>query len=89
MQLSDYTVVTLFIIIHYLFYTKRYNEGSSAYFKARTCMILKNNLMQFVTISFSQQTQNICITFIQCWTNVEDVGPALYKCYTNVLCFLC
>ena len=28
----------------------------------------------------SQQTQNICITFIQCWT--------LYKCYTNVLCLL-
>ena len=31
---------------------------------------------------------NICITFVQCWTNVEDVGPTLYKCYTNVLCFL-
>ena len=28
-----------------------------------------------------QHTQNICITFIQCWTNVEDVGPTLYKCY--------
>ena len=26
--------------------------------------------------------------FMQCWTNVEDVGPALYKCYTNVLCLL-
>ena len=36
----------------------------------------------------TQQTQNICITFIQCWTNVEDVGPTLYKCYTNVLCLL-
>ena len=36
----------------------------------------------------SQQTQNICIPFIQCWTNVEDVGPTLYKCYTNVLCLL-
>ena len=35
---------------------------------------------------YTQQTQNICITFIQCWTNVEDVGPTLYKCYTNVLC---
>ena len=33
-----------------------------------------------------QQTQHICITFIQCRTNVFDVGPALYKCYTNVLC---
>ena len=33
----------------------------------------------------TQETQNICITFVQC---VEDVGPALYKCYTNVLCLL-
>ena len=36
----------------------------------------------------SQQKQNICITFIQCRTNVEDVGPTLYKCYANVLCLL-
>ena len=35
-----------------------------------------------------QYTQNICITFVQSWANVEDVGPALYKCYTNVLCLL-
>ena len=34
-----------------------------------------------------QQTQNICITFLQCWTNAEDVGPALYKC-SNILCLL-
>ena len=32
----------------------------------------------------SQQTQNICITFVQCRPNVFDVGPTLYKCYTNV-----
>ena len=25
---------------------------------------------------------------MQCWTSVEDVGPTLYKCYTNVLCLL-
>ena len=36
----------------------------------------------------SQSARNICITFVQCWTNVEDVGPALHKCYTNVLCLL-
>ena len=36
----------------------------------------------------TQQTENICITFIQCRTNVEDVGKALYKCYANVLCLL-
>ena len=37
----------------------------------------------------TQEAQNICITnFVQCWTNVEDFGPALCKCYTNVLCLL-
>ena len=41
-----------------------------------------------VTRSAHQQTQNICITLVQCWTSVEDVGPTLYKCYTNVLCLL-
>ena len=35
-----------------------------------------------------QLTQNICMAFVQCWTNGEDVGPTLYKCYTNVLCLL-
>ena len=29
-----------------------------------------------------------CITFVQCWTNVGDVGPTLYKCYTKGLCLL-
>ena len=39
-------------------------------------------------MSPSQQTQNICIPFVQCWTSVEDVMPTLYKWYTNVLCLL-
>ena len=40
----------------------------------------------YITVMKSpRQKQNICITFIQCWSNVEDVGPTLYKCYTNVL----
>ena len=36
----------------------------------------------------TQQTQNICITFVQRRPNVFDVGPTLYKYYTNVLCLL-
>ena len=32
-------------------------------------------------LSHLQETQNICITFVQCWANVEDVGPTLYKCF--------
>ena len=26
---------------------------------------------------------NICITLVQCWNNVEDVGTTLYKSYIN------
>ena len=29
--------------------------------------------------------KTFCITFVQRRPNVFDVGPALYKCYTNVL----
>ena len=28
------------------------------------------------------------MTLVQCWTNVENVGPTLYQCYTTVLCLL-
>ena len=36
----------------------------------------------------SQQTQTICRPFVQRRPKVFDFGPALYKCYTNVLCLL-
>ena len=36
----------------------------------------------------AQETHNFCKTFVQCWTNDEDVGPPLCKCYTNGLCLL-
>ena len=26
--------------------------------------------------------------FMQCWTNVENVGPTLYRCNANVVCLL-
>ena len=34
----------------------------------------------------TQQTQSMCIPFVQRRPNVFDVVPTLYKCYTNVLC---
>ena len=34
-----------------------------------------------ISDGMTQQTQNICITFVQRWTNVEDVGR---RC-TNVI----
>ena len=48
------------------------------------------NVIQMFCVCWvrSQQTQNICITFVQRRPHVFDVGPALYKCYTNVLCLL-
>ena len=36
----------------------------------------------------SLHTKNMCIPFVQYWTNGEDVGPTLYKYFTNVLCLL-
>ena len=36
----------------------------------------------------SQQTQNICISSVQRRPNVFDVGPTLYRWYTNILCLL-
>ena len=36
----------------------------------------------------AQETENICITFVQRRANVEDVGSTLYKCYINVLYLL-
>ena len=36
----------------------------------------------------AQQTQNICITFIQCRPNVFHARTTLYKCYSDVLCLL-
>ena len=35
-----------------------------------------------------QQTENICLTFVQRRANVFGVSPTLYKSYTNVLCLL-
>ena len=51
-------------------------------------LVLQTMLHNEPTLSSSQQTQNICITFIQRRPSVFDVGPTLYKYYTNVLCLL-
>ena len=45
-------------------------------------------LGQSQRLAHSQQTQNICITFVQRQPNVCDIDPTLYKCHTNVLCLL-
>ena len=45
-------------------------------------------MLSVLTWTRTQQTQNICVAFMQCWANVKDVGPSLHKCYTNVFCLL-
>ena len=55
-----------------------------AWFVYRSDIISKVELV----IRLSEQTQNICLTFEQRRPSVFDVGPTLYKSYTNVLCLL-
>ena len=66
------------------------NHFSPALFRSRLLWFLrKRDSVSHPTFQLqvvSQQTQNICLTFVECWTNVADAGPTLYKCYTNVSC---
>ena len=41
------------------------------------------NIVQRIVFAAMIDTIYICITFMQCLTNVEDVGPTLYICYRN------
>ena len=70
----------------------KYSLGLNAYWPAPAT--LAQHLTDIGSVSacnhrqtscYSQQTQNICITFVQRRPNIFD---ALYKCYTNVLCLL-
>ena len=54
---------------------------------SQLCLAAAINIFNWVKIT-SQQTPNICITFVQRRPNVFDVGPTLYKCNKNVLCLL-
>ena len=54
----------------------------------QTIIFFENKSIFQIAFFNIQQTQNICIPFIQRRPNVVDVGPTLYKCYTNVLCLL-
>ena len=51
-----------------------------------TAQILSTLVM--IMAAVTQQTLNICITFLQRRPNVFDVDPTLCKWYTNVLCLL-
>ena len=44
--------------------------------------------MQDIRTDIPANTKYLYNNFIQRQPNVLDVGPALYKCYTNVLCLL-
>ena len=74
-------------------HNRSFNLHSTEIFNLNCLSTATHNWMCFVKSNLSpniypQQIQNYCITFIHCWANVGDVGPTLYKCYTNVLCLL-
>ena len=52
------------------------------------CLVLPVDWLCGDVFVVSQQKQNICITFMRRRPNVFDVGPTLYKWYTNILCLL-
>ena len=49
------------------------------YFKNHAINTRPNVKLKDVDKWAHQQTQNMCMTFVQYWANVEDVGPPLYK----------
>ena len=63
-----------------------YTYSQGGYIDAKyTLICIKLLALCSATEGHTQQTQSICITFVQRRPNVQDVGPTLYKCYTNVL----
>ena len=64
-----------------------YNEGSNA------CDDTAGGKLNLTAVGKLRYPANICITllqrrYVQRRPNLFDVGPPLYKCYTNVLCLL-
>ena len=48
--------------------------------------LLAQPLLKHQFLFFDGNPANTCITFVQRRPKIFDVGPTLYKCYTNVLC---
>ena len=53
-----------------------------------TMEVFSNNSTVTIILILTQQTQNICITFVQRRPKVFDVEPTLYKCYAKIVCLL-
>ena len=75
-------------------YYERYNQLIRAFQKADVVQMLYKCFVFAGILSSdngtAQQTKHICKpTFVQCWTNVEDVGPTLYKCYIIQMYCVC
>ena len=47
-------------------------------------LFARQRVINLKSEDFPASKKTICMTLAQCWTNVEGVGPALYKCHTNV-----
>ena len=51
-------------------------------------LLLSADMMKISLFPVNVHCNEVAVYNIQCWTKVEDIGPTLYKCYTNVLCLL-
>ena len=49
---------------------------------------LANSIDLLISAGCTQETQNIFIKCVRCWTSVEDVGPTSYRCSKSGLCLL-
>ena len=70
------------LIFHNDFKKISTNNKIGSFFIWCICMVVW--LFFEVRYLYPENAKHFCITFVQCWNNIEDVGPTLYKCYTNV-----
>ena len=56
--------------------------------KQTDCITTGMSKLSDLKLVLTPSKHNFFHDFIQCWTNVENVGPTLYKFHTNVLCLL-
>ena len=80
-------MTTLIIICMYLIFSITIHYDSLHLFFSGWVKFKMNTLTR-PTGCKTNKDKTFVITFVQRRPNVFDVGPTLYKCYTNVLCSL-
>ena len=71
---------------------RRSAKGTGArhilYKRNSACRHINKTVWWPVYFYLKHKTHQNCITFVHCWTNVENVGPTLCKCY-SFFCVYC